>query len=178
MLVYLTLIDDEADRTKFEEVYERYRDRMLHTAYGILRDRAAAEDVTHQAFLKIIENLEKISDPACHKTRSFGVIISEHRAINEYHRRRRPPAEELEEWTAIEAGVTPERKVGGKEAVGRVIAGLPPREREVILLKYHVGYQTGEIAALLGMSEDAVRKAVSRGKKRLAELLREEGIEV
>lgn len=178
MLVYLALIGDEADRTKFETIYNLYHNKMLQTADQILHDRHAAEDVTHQAFLKIIENLEKIVDVDSPKTQAFVVIIAEHLAINEYHRRRRHPAEELAEWTAVETGMTPERNVSGRDAVGRAIAGLPPREREVVLLKYHVGYRTGEIAVLLGVSEDAVRKAAARGKKRLAELLREEGIEV
>ncbi|MBQ8144913.1 MAG: RNA polymerase sigma factor [Butyricicoccus sp.] len=178
MLIYLALLDREADRSKFEKTYQLYRSKMLHTANRILCDRSAAEDVTHQAFLKIIENIEKIGEVDCPKTQAFVVIIAEHLAINEYHRRRRHPAEELTEWTAGETGMTPERAVSGRETVGRAIAGLPPREREVILLKYHVGYQTGEIAELLGVSEDAVCKAAARGKKRLAEFLREEGIEV
>lgn len=178
MLIYLTLIEKKADRAKFREIYDRYRDQMLHTAYRILQDRAAAEDVTHQAFLKIIENLEKISDPVCPKTRAFVVIIAEHLAINEYHRRRRHPQEELAEWNAPGQAAPPDRAVSTREAVGRAIAGLPARQREVILLKYHMGYRDEEIAALLGVTEGAVRKLTARGKTRLAALLREEGIEV
>ena len=65
-----------------------------------------------------------------------------------------------------------------QDAVRRAIAGLPPLQREVILLKYHHGYRNDEIASLLDTTEDAVRRNIARGKARLAELLRKEGIEV
>ena len=174
MLIYLALIDDEADRSKFERIYQLYRNIMLHTANRILHDRHAAEDVTHQACIKIIENLEKIGEVDSHKTKAFVVIIVERLSINEYHRRKRHPEEDLTDWTEIEFGVSPDRAVSEKERVSRAMAMLPERQREIMMLKYHMGYQDHEIAGMFDITESAVRKAIARGKVRLEELLREE----
>lgn len=174
MFVYLALIDNEADRSKFEEIYRLYHNKMLHTANRILHDRHAAEDMTHQAFLKIIDNLEKISDVNSPKTKAFVVIIVERLSINEYNRRKRHPEDDLDEWTGSEFSVTPDRAISEKERVSQAMAMLPKRQREIMLLKFHMGYKDCEIAAMLEITESAVRKAIARGKARLQEWLREE----
>ena len=75
LIYYLALIDDEPSRSLFEELYLSHRQTMVYVANQILHDQSLAEDVTHDAFLRIINHLEKISDPHCHKTRSFVVLI-------------------------------------------------------------------------------------------------------
>lgn len=174
MLVYLALIDNEADRSKFQEIYRLYYNKMLHTANQILRDRQAAEDVTHQAFLKIIENLERIVEVDCHKTKAFVVIIVERLAVNEYRRRRRHPEEDLNDWTNIEHGMRPDRVVSEKERLSRAMAMLPEQQREIMLLKYHMGYRDSEIARMFDVTEDAVRQSIARGKRNLARRLQED----
>ena len=176
MFAYLTLIDNEADCSKFEKIYNLYHNKMLHTAYQILNDRYAAEDMTHQAFLKIIENLEKIADPDSQKTKAYVVIIVERLAINEYNRRKRHPVEEKNDWTEIGIGITPERVVSEKERISRAMAMLPERQREIMLLKYNIGFCDSEIAQMLDVTEGAVRQAISRGKRNLDRILREEGM--
>ena len=176
MFVYLALIDNEADRSKFEKLYRLYHNKMLHTANRILRDRHAAEDVTHQACLKLIENLKKIGEVDCHKTKAYVVIIVERLAINEYYRRIRHPEEDLNDWTAIEVGTTPDRMVSERERLAHAMAKLPERQREIMLLKYHMGYKDHEIAGMLDITEGAVRQAIARGKKHLARILGEEDV--
>ena len=71
---------------------------MYYTANRILRNSRDAEDVVHQAFLKVIEILDTISSPRCHKTRALLVTITEHKAIDLYREKQRrnvlPLAEE------------------------------------------------------------------------------------
>lgn len=98
MLVYLSMIEGPEDRNKFEIVYEQYKNLMYYVAYRILREERDAEDAVHNAFVRIAEHIEKISEPVCPKTRAFVVLIVERTAINEYNRQRRrrglPPEEE------------------------------------------------------------------------------------
>ena len=56
------------------------------------------------------------------------------------------------------------------------ISKLPPRYRQVILLKYSHGYSTKEIAEILCISSAAASKLDQRAKKRLYELCQKEGI--
>ena len=58
--INLQTIESEEDKSKFEGIYYRYRKLMFHVAMKILHNRQDAEDAVHQAFVSIIENLEKI----------------------------------------------------------------------------------------------------------------------
>jgi RNA polymerase sigma-70 factor (ECF subfamily) len=57
---YLSLIDDEPSRTLFEQLYQLYVHTMFHVAHGILQDHMLAEDAVHDAFLRILNHLDKI----------------------------------------------------------------------------------------------------------------------
>lgn len=175
LLLYTALIEPPRERRKFERLYHQYRQTMYAAAYSILRDAHEAEDAVHLAFEKIIDHLEKINENDCHKTRSFLVIIAESAAIDLYRKHRRGrgvPYEELEPF--IESGG--DSDYAEKDAVSRAIARLPVAYSTVLLLKFSHGYENREIAAILKISEDNVRQRISRAKKRLAELLEEEGI--
>ena len=60
MLFYLSLIDTEEEKSKFEQLYHLYRYTMLHVAVSILKETQLAEDAVHEAFIRIAKNLHKI----------------------------------------------------------------------------------------------------------------------
>lgn len=66
---YLSIIDTDQDKEKFEKLYTQYRRLMQYVAHDILKDDYLAEDAVHTAFIKIIANLNKIGDISCHKTK-------------------------------------------------------------------------------------------------------------
>lgn len=69
------MIESDEDKSKFEQLYIMYKGLMFHVAMKILKNEFDAEDAVHQAFLSLIENLKKISDVKCPKTRAYIVII-------------------------------------------------------------------------------------------------------
>lgn len=81
MLIYLAAISSDEDKSKFELIYRQYRNLMYYAANQILHNSSDAEDVVHQAFLKIVEILDTISEIKSHKTRSLIVTITERKAI-------------------------------------------------------------------------------------------------
>ena len=84
--IYLAMLDGEEEKNKFESLYFTYRKLMFHIAKSILNDEGLAEDAVHQAFLKILENFNKVGEISCHKTRSYVVIIVRNVAINTKNR--------------------------------------------------------------------------------------------
>lgn len=70
MIVYMQLIDIAEDRSKFERLYEQYKQLMFYTAFQILKRPQDAEDAVHLAFLSIAENISRISDLDCPKKRA------------------------------------------------------------------------------------------------------------
>ena len=88
MFIYLQMIEAPEERSKFEKLYLRYRDTMYAVAYRILQNPQEAEDAVHHAFLKIIENISKIQEIDCPKTKGYVVTIVENRAIDIYRRKK------------------------------------------------------------------------------------------
>lgn len=171
MLLYVTLADSPADRSKFERIYIQYRDLMMKMAFRILQNRQDAEDAVHQAFIKIAEHIDEIEEAICPKTRAYVVIIAENKAIDIYRRKQRHP---LLEYHDALSGVTIE--YNGSNVLAACMARLPARERELILLKYRYGYRNEEIAKLMGLTKSNAIKIAQKAKKHLRELCKEEDL--
>ena len=88
MFIYLTMIDSPEGKQKFEVIYDRYKDLMFYTANSVLGDTRDSEDIVHDAFLKIIEIIDKIDEPKYPQTRSLIVTITENKAIDLYRKRK------------------------------------------------------------------------------------------
>ena len=171
MLVYLQTIESDEEKTLFEQVYLRYRGLMFCVANRILRNDRDAEDAVHQAFVSLAENISKISGAECPKTRAYVVTIAENKAIDLYRRKKRLAEEELD---GRAVGIPAPRN--GDDSLAAAIASLPPRWREVILLRYDSGYTGAEIGKMLGQSAASVQKLEQRAKARLKKILEEEGV--
>ncbi len=171
VLVYLQMIESPQDKNKFEQIYLKYRSFMFQIAYKILKNQQDAEDAVHNAFLSIAKNISKISIIDCPKTRSFLVIITERKSIDILRDRNKHVSEELIE---DKVGITYSDSY--EHDLSWCIGQLPPRYRELIVLKYSQGYSTREVSEILGISFDAASKLDQRAKKRLDKLCRKEGI--
>lgn len=172
MLIYLQMLESEPEKEKFRKIYDAYRNLMFYVANKILQNEWDAEDAVQQAFLSIVKNLEKISDPVRKKTQLYIVTIVEHKAIDIYQAKKRRPSVSLEEEIH---GVALEMPGGGAAAA---IARLPARYREFILMKYADGYTNRELAKLLGLSYAGVASLDARAKAAFRKELEKEGIEV
>ncbi len=171
MFIYLAAMDSDEDKSKFEILYHEYKNLMYFTANRILKNSSDAEDVVHQSFLKIIEILDTISTPRCHKTRALIVTITERKAIDLYREKQRRNVLPLTEDYAVAAPAVEIERLAERDMVSAAIAALPPRYREVLLLRYDCGYSNVEIADILDMTEPNVRKVIQRAKEKLGSML-------
>lgn len=172
---YLSMLDDEQLRTDFEIIYNEYRELMYYAASRILGDTNDSEDVVHQAFMKILDMMDDIDEPKSPDTRAQAVIITQHFAIDLYRRRRKRtlvPFDVTDRRYSLDEAAADIANAGPVETA---ILRLPDRYRNVILLKYNIGYSNAELAKMLDMSEENVKKTVQRAKNKLKKLLAEEG---
>ena len=169
MLIYLQLIETDEDKSKFEQIYEAYRGLMFHVAFKILSQKEDAEDAVHHAFVKVAENITKISDPVCPKTKAFVVTIVENRAIDILRSRNRHQEVSLD---TIAYGIPVH--IEDEDPLAELILKLPAKQRQVIWLKYYHGYSLREIAPMLNMSLAAAIKTDQRARKNLETLYEEE----
>ena len=168
MLIYLQMIDSPEEKSKFEKLYLLYRDTMYTVAVGILKNHHDAEDAVHYAFVKIAENISKIGEVDCPKTKGYIVTIVENRAIDIYRRKKAHPMVFYNEET-----VGSVVEYDGDNLLAGCILKLPPRQRHVILLKYQHGYELKEIAKMLGITYTNALAIEQRAKKKLMALYKE-----
>lgn len=176
-MVYLTMLDSPDDRHKFEVIYNTYKQLMYYIANNILGDTKDSEDVVHEAFLKIIDIFEKIDNPTSPQTQSLIVTITENKAIDLYRKRKKINVVPFEEEYL---GVPEQSKIdqiANQEVIAKAILSLPGRYREVLLLKYAQGYSMDEIAIILSMTKENVKKTIQRARKRLEEALSTEEVQ-
>ena len=172
MLFLMMLIDSEEDRSKFEILYEQYRRYMFRIAMQILGNAQDAEDAVHEAFIKIIKNLEKISDPNCPKTKHFIVIIVRRTAIDMMRKKSREPEnvtiDDEAEDVLMAGNETDVYRIADERLVlAEAMAKLPDSYRDVILLKYYHDFSDEMIADQMGMSVANVQKTIQRARKKL-----------
>lgn len=159
---YLSLIDIDEEKSKFEIVYLKHRKVMMLEALKYL-DEKLAEDAVHTAFVKIADNIKKIDDPADYKTRNFAVIITRNTALDMLKKMSRETelSENMAEAEEIRLTDSPLEK-------------LPKTYRDVLILHYQYGYSVPETAKLLGLSRDATYKRIERATQELTKIMKEE----
>ncbi|HOG46353.1 MAG TPA: sigma-70 family RNA polymerase sigma factor [Anaerolineae bacterium] len=155
-----------ADPLAFVPLYQRYLERIYRYCHIKLGDREVAEDATSEVFLKAFANLHHFRGrvfAAWLYTIARNVVID--------HLRQRRPSEPLEAadryQAAREAGGDAERQ---RALVSAALAELPDEQRAILELQF-AGWSGQEIAAALGKSPAAVRKARQRAVERLRGLL-------
>lgn len=156
---------------KLSRLYHIYRAPMLRLAFRVLGDERDAEDAVHDAFESIAHNLDHLHDPEDAKTRGYIMVVTERKAIDLLRVRRRQETEELDEDT----GSIDFPNTGGN-GLAWCMTKLPPRYREILLLRFVYGYSMRETAELMDIPFTTVGKLSQRAKERLYEICRREGI--
>ena len=173
LILYMSLIDSDESKDKFESLYLKYRKHMKHIAMKILGEEHLAEDAVHNAFVKIISNLEKFSEIDCQETRNLIVIIIRSVSIDMYRKRNR--AFENTDILDKEISIETDFSIIEVDNILKEIDALPDIYKDILLLKVEYGYKDREIAKLLGIKIDTVSKRLERARKQLKKQLNEGG---
>lgn len=185
---YLLLLSDPEDQKKMTLLYEKYRQLMFTAARQIVRDDFEAEDVTHEAFVQLAQNLHKVHDADSIETRSYLVAIVRNLCFFSLRRKKKqnivplPQTEEEDGADRIldipDQSPLPAQQVQDEifvESLRKLIEQLRPIHRDVLILYYIEDRSVAEVAQTLGISRNAVYKRIENGRKTLCELLEKEG---
>ena len=156
----------------FEEMYRRYANDVLRVSYFYLGDRQKAEDVTQDVFVRLLTHTPELI-PGREKAWLLKVALNRCRDLWRAAWVKRvvlgSPAMEL---TPAPGNLDDRLE---KQELMQAIHRLPTDFREVILLHYYQGYGIAEIAAMLGVPEGTISSRLSRGRKKLEDILKERG---
>ncbi len=156
------------DIDSFGRLARRYYASLVAIAYSILSDHQLAEDAAQEAFARALTNLRKLkkSDKfapwlarICRNV-ARDMVAAETRPINP------------RDLSPDPGGNGPDDNV---EAVRRAIQKLPPRAREVIVLRFYNGLSYEEISSVLGISKPTINGRLTRAKQKIARYLKRGG---
>jgi RNA polymerase sigma-70 factor (sigma-E family) len=150
-------------------------DHLLRAAIALAGNRVDGEDLLQAALERLVRNRGRVqSDLEGYLRRILYNLAADgwrRRATRERRlqlipRRGTPAADGI--YSPVRADATP--AIDLRDALVRLLAQLPPRQRTTIVLRYWIQLDEAETAAMLGCSEGAVKSNASRGMARLREL--------
>lgn len=169
MLIYLSMIDSPEDKEKFIKIYNLYEGLLYYISSNILLKKEDVEDAVQQTFLRIITHLDNIVEVDCPQTRSYIVIICRYCSINILKKQK-----EAMEVSLDNADEMTLQELIDDDYQLDALKRLKYPYRDILLLRYRHGYSPKEIAKILNMNLETVKKYIQRGKAMLKRLLDQE----
>ena len=182
LTVYLSLIDDEHQRIKFEELYITYRMQMIHLAKTYFKNESDAEDVVHDVFVRIatkhmkfIQGLENPED-----IRNYLLKATKNTALNELKRKGRThisiedvSERDLESFPNLTDDSFIEMICTKAEydSVAQALLSMEEPYRDIMYYHFVMELSVPEAAKLLGRNIATAKKQLVRGKKLLLYML-------
>lgn len=151
-----TTIDPRAEREFLERMWKDLQPILFR--YGVPPEDS--EDLLQQCFLRYLLKREEIENPT-----AWLIVTLRNRCATYWRDRRRRPFEsmETEELEGLAGAQAPEQEqVDLRRDLARSIRVLSPRHRELLRLRYTLGYETDEIAHSLAYTPASVRKLACR----------------
>ena len=167
----------------YRALVTRYATPAVNFIFRIVRDRALAEDLAQEGFLRVYQRLSTY-DPG-RKFSSWFFQVLRNITIDHLRVNRLPTAsldelaEEGHQGAAIDRqSASPETLAEQGElasAMSTALSRLRPEYREVVVLRYQEGLTHPEIAEILGLPSGTVKTYLHRARKELAGILSEQG---
>ena len=148
-----------------EMILTRFGDSILRYAYTYLHNMSDAEEVLQDTLVQFLKTAPEFESENHEKAWILRVAANLSKNRIRYNKLRE--TDELNDELVAE-----ERE--DLSFVWEAVKSLPVKYREVIHLFYHEGYQTAQIAKVLGRNESTVRSDLRRGREKLKEVLKGE----
>lgn len=150
-----------------------YKKLLFYYARNILCDDRLAEDAVHNAFIRILNNIDKIDETNSIKTKAYLVAIVKRVSYDLYNKNKMENVINIDDLSTVaEKSLINDIDLFNGPLLA--IKKLPPVDQDIFILKYTYGFSNVEIANALDISEGALYKRLQRGKMKLKEILRSE----
>ena len=154
-------------RLSAAQAYEKYADRVFAVAFSVCRDRADADDVTQDTFMRYLTCDQNYRDEEHLKAWLLRVAVNRAKDLTRAFWRRNRVS-----WEDTMAEL-PFEEPADRDLFAAVM-DLPEKYRVAIHLFYYEDYSIAQIAVLLGLREGTVKSRLSRGRTLLKNTLMED----
>lgn len=164
----------------FDVLVRRYKDQLLNYVFRFVGNRVDAEDIVQETFLRVYKNKHYYKEIA--KFSTWVYTIAGNLAKTELRRRKRRKifsvsnfVNDERDFDIPDTARNPEKEVDSSmkdDVIQRTIEKLPPKFKEVILLRDVQGFAYEEISQILNIPLGTVKSRVNRGRLKLQEDLK------
>ncbi|KPM47743.1 RNA polymerase sigma factor [Jiulongibacter sediminis] len=153
----------------FEELYERYSEKVYRKCLSFVKDQAKAEDFTHDIFLKVITKIGTFKESARFSTWLYSITYNY--CMDMLRKQKRLQEDSLEEpMEFVEENVDHELLSMKKEGLQKSLEEISPDEKAMLLMKYQDEFSIKEIAQTFQISESATKMRLLRTKEKMKKL--------
>lgn len=171
MIVILFNLVSEDDRKLINKIFSKTNIKMYNISYNIVKNKFDAEEAVAQTFLKIIDNIEKISALPCPQIEAYCVVILKNETINIIRKSKKTLyVEYTDHFNYNDNDYNLEEeflKTVNKEKLLSCIKKLSDEEKNLIHLRFFHEMRFKEISELFGITEEAAKKRSQRILKKL-----------
>ncbi len=151
----------------FDRLFNDLKESLFRFVFGLIGNSSEAEDILHDAYLKIKEKLAGkvniVSNP-----KSYLFITIRNLCFDHLNKRKRLQSDEVPEISFHQMPIIESKSE--IELITRLMQALPVKQRSALILKDVEGYTYEEIAEHLEMTVNSARVNVSYARKKLKEL--------
>lgn len=159
----------EAERAPIAALFRDRYPAMVRLAWLLTSDRAAAEEIAQEAFIRTWRAWDRIEREGAESAYVRAAVVNLARSSL----RRR--LLEMRHRAAGEPERPSEPDAAGRLDLARAVRGLPPRQRACVVLRYYEDLTEQETARLLGVSAGTVKSQVHKALRTLERRLGEPG---
>ncbi len=163
---------------EFAELYDRYFPKVFAYVYGRVQDKEASLDIVSDTFEKAFIKMHSLRSAEAFGSWLFTIARNE---VASHWRKEKPAAKAIQDaaWhnDLIHQPPTPEDTLLHRERLSHLVSllrQLPPREQEIISLKFDAELTNREIAQVLNTSEVNVRVTIFRALRKLRERMEQQ----
>ncbi|WP_165232317.1 sigma-70 family RNA polymerase sigma factor [Aquisphaera insulae] len=161
----------QGNTAAFEVLVVRYQSLVSAVAYSTCGDLALSEDLAQETFWTAWRQRDSLERPE--NVRGWLCGIARNLARNarrkSWRRKHAPGGASLLESVPTNAPEPAEEMISHEEEglIWKALEGIPESYREPLVLFYREGQSVARVAAALGLSDDAIKQRLSRGRRRL-----------
>lgn len=158
----------EVTKDYISDLLDKYGDMVLRIAYTYLKNRADAEDIVQDVFLRIIDKKPSFNDENHEKSWLIRATINMCKnKVNLFWNKNKCSIDDVQEFAVSD-------KYNTDTSVFQAVMALGEKYRVVIYMYYYEGYSTPEIADVIGKSETTIRSLLHRARNKLKDMLKED----
>ncbi|MGH2674278.1 MAG: SigE family RNA polymerase sigma factor [Actinomycetota bacterium] len=151
-----------AEGGRLGKLYEAHAPEAARLAFLLTGDRSVAEDLVHEAFVRLFGRFRDIRHPEAFRSYLRATVVNLARS---HFRRRRVERAYLERQGRPPDDASPDP--GAREEMWDALQRLSPRQRAAVVLRYYEDLTEAQTAEILGCAVGTVKSLVSRGLDRL-----------